>query len=130
MDGGGVCTHCGQTLPPPASMFDSLRLSPGQLRLAKLVLRAGEHGISGRRLFDLLYADDVDGGPVTGVDTLKVRVCMVNRKLAAIGKEIRAPKGGRGGGPGVQHYVLRDIVWRGGTWAQMWSRPFAYPERL
>jgi hypothetical protein len=129
MGGERVCECCGQELPRPASLFDGLGLSPMQRRIAELVLRAGEYGISGARLFDALYADDPDGGPLTGLASLRVQVRNVNRKLAAVGKEVRAPRGGRAyGGEGC--YVLRAVAGGYEGWREMWSRPFAYPERL
>ena len=127
-----VCLSCGQRMPPPSSIFDGVPLTPGQRRIAERVLRAGERGISGRRLFDILYDDEAGGGPLTGLATLRTRVHYLNKQLAAIGKEVRAAKGGGPGkSAGGSCYVLRDVsTARHESWREMWSRPFVYPERV
>lgn len=91
------CPSCGQFLPPARPL--GLRLSRGDEELLGHVRRAGVHGIPTQALFDRLYADDPDGGPLTGVKVLHVRVNTLNRRLRSVGKVIWARD---------RRYVLMD----------------------
>ena len=101
----GVCPCCGQTLPPDLPF--GLKFSPQQQRIVERVRRAGPNGICSDDLFAFAYKDDPDGGPLSGKDCLYVRVRQINCKLAKVGKVIRAPRGGNGGG--ATNYVLKDL---------------------
>lgn len=94
------CETCGQILPE--TEFDGLKLHPNQQRLFDIVKRAGSGGILSTDLFDLLYRDDPNGGPDTGMQTLYTRISLLNVKLRRFGYVIRAP-----GGSGPQAYSLR-----------------------
>lgn len=85
-----------------------MRLAPSQQRIVDRVRRAGPNGIASDDLRDFVYADDPDGGPLWADATLHTRIWQINRKLKAINKVIRAPRGGHGrGGPGF--YTFRDL---------------------
>ena len=73
-----VCKCCGQTLPPKFTAAGYL--SPGPLRIVELVHRAGKRGIRSDRLFNALYDDHPDGGPLSGMNSLRVRIAKINRK--------------------------------------------------
>lgn len=100
-----VCSCCGQTLPPDLPF--GLKLGAGQKRILDIVRRAGQHGINSADLFDKIYGDEADGGPLTGLNCLHVRIWHINRKLKTVGKVIRAGRGGRA--CGTQNYVLKDL---------------------
>jgi hypothetical protein len=72
-------------------------LSRMQFRLFVLVARA-QHGITPERLFDMLYADDADGGPDTGHRAVCVQRVITNRKLKSLGIHIATTGRGRAGG--------------------------------
>ena len=99
-----TCPSCGQTLPPE---MPAIGLSPQQCRIVERVRKAGPYGICSDDLFTYAYADDPDGGPLSGKQCLQTRMWQINRKLAAIGKVIRAPRGGKNGG--ATNYVLKDL---------------------
>ena len=99
-----TCPCCGQTLPdelPP-----DVKLSASQRRVVERVRRAGKYGILSTALFDFVYADDPDGGPLSGKVCLQVRIYQINKQLRKVGKVIRAP---RGGGGESRNYVLKDL---------------------
>jgi hypothetical protein len=98
-----VCRCCGQTLPPE---IPGLVLSTHQQRIFAIVRRAGRWGVTSDALFERLYADDPEGGPLSGRRSMHVIVQNLNIKLRAHGKRIRCPPRGRGV-PGV--YVLEDV---------------------
>jgi len=98
-----TCKCCGQTLP--LSALD-IPMADGQKKLVEAVRRAGKHGIATDRLFDVLYGDDIDGGPQSGVKTLHVRVCTVNRLLRKHGYRIS------GNHTGSRHAYGRYILYR------------------
>ena len=99
-----TCPCCGQTLPP--EMPFGLKFSRGEMRIVEMVRRAGPNGICSTDLFECLYANDPDGGPLTGKKCLQVRVWKINRKLKRVNKLIRAPHAGRGA---PTNYVLKDL---------------------
>ena len=99
-----VCPCCGQTLPD--AFPDGVHLSPIKRRIVERVRRAGKNGILTDDLFDFVYADDPDGGPLSGKICLQAHVWQINRRLRVIGKVIRAPKGGN---RRATSYVLKDL---------------------
>lgn len=100
-----ICKCCGQTLPPPRPK--NLRLSAGYALIFDRVHRAGKHGVSQAVLFDWVYGSNPNGGPDSGLVTLRTRICYLNKKLRLHGLEIRAPSGA--GSPG---YRLMDTATR------------------
>lgn len=99
-----ICKCCGQALPPVEG-FD-FAMPKGMADLVNNVRRAGEWGIATDRLFDLLYADDPNGGPDTGIKVLHVRVSQANRILREHGWAIR------GEHTGVRHAYGRYVLVR------------------
>lgn len=88
-----ICKCCGQTLPPPV-VFD-VHLSAGERDIFDNVHKAGRYGIETDRLMDRLYGDQENGGPLTGVRSLHVRIVMLNRKLKPEGYRIGGTRNGR-----------------------------------
>ena len=84
-----ICKCCGQTLPSPRPK--DLQLPTGYALIFDRVHRAGKHGIHRQQLFDYLYGDDPNGGPNTGLSTLRSRICYLNRHLRKHGLEIASP---------------------------------------
>lgn len=100
------CPTCGQSLPIVRKF--GLKLGPSISRLLNIVQNAGPHGIPTDALFDRLYADDPDGGPLSGHKCLHTRIWLLNRKLRTKGKEIAAiDKSGNIGG--AARYILRNV---------------------
>lgn len=90
-----VCECCGQSLPLRPRVKASLSLS--QKSILDRVHRAGSGGILSTDLFDYLYANHSDGGPLSGNKALHVRIYYLNKKLESDNLRIRAPVGGPGG---------------------------------
>lgn len=100
------CPTCGQSLPRHRPL--GLKLGPSTTRLFAMVEKAGPHGIPTDVLYDRLYANDPNGGPLTGHKCLHVRIYLLNKKLRQKGKEIAAiDLSGRNGGAAT--YILRDV---------------------
>ena len=100
-----TCSCCGQTLPP--ELPEDMGFKRSALKLVERVRRAGKRGVDRDTLFDYLYADDPDGGPLCGVRSLYVRIWQINQRLMPFGKVIRAaPSGGKGN---FSIYVYRDL---------------------
>lgn len=99
------CPTCEQTLPPP---FDAgIKFKPAAQALIDIVWKAGKHGISTDRLFDKLYKNDPDGGPVSGMKTVHTRICYINKRLMPQGYRIQGENTGGHGINGM--YVLKKI---------------------
>lgn len=65
------------------------------------VQQAGKHGIDRRTLFDYLYANDANGGPLS-FNIISQHICGINRKLKKVNYPFRIAstygnKTGRGG---------------------------------
>ena len=86
-----TCKCCGQILPQQLKL--TVRLRPGPRRIAELVYRAGPNGIPTDVLFDHIYRDDPDGGPLGGKNVLAARITMLNRRLKVDGLRIRGTRG-------------------------------------
>lgn len=88
-----VCKCCGQTLPEKVAL--GIKLAPGEQLIVDSVVKAGQHGLHSDRLFNILYGDDPNGGPSTGINTLHVRVWHLNRKLRTVGYTIKGEYPGK-----------------------------------
>ena len=83
-----ICKCCGQTLPP--TVFHNIKMPKGSMQILEMVAKAGPHGMSSERLFNMLYAHRRDGGPETGMKCLHVRISHLNKKIRPHGFEVRA----------------------------------------
>lgn len=81
-----LCKCCGQTLPVDIGI--EVSLARGLKTIVEVVRKAGQHGISTDRLFNRIYGHDRDGGPLTGVKVLHVRISRINKTLRPQGWEI------------------------------------------
>lgn len=109
-----ICKCCGQTLPPPRP--EGLRLPPGYAVIFDRVYRAGRNGVPQQTLFDYVYGNTPNGGPDSGVTSLRTRIFYLNqRHLKKHGMRIRA-KSGRGS----TGYVLQFLV-EMGTPRETWT---------
>jgi DNA-binding response OmpR family regulator len=84
---------------PRDMIWAGLRLRPKEAQVMEAIRRAGEHGITTAQLFDVVYGDDRDGGPLTGKKVIHVIVHQLNLKLQTFEKNIRVEWG---------HYKLKD----------------------
>lgn len=100
-----ICKCCGQTLP--ALVGIEAVMSGGLKKIVETVRRAGRHGIQTERLFHVIYGDDPNGGPETGIKVLHVRISQANRILRQHGYEIRGEHTGNRGAYG--RYILYSI---------------------
>lgn len=80
------CACCGQTLP--YNYPNGLRLTPQLRRCYDIIRRAGQSGIHSDIIFDRMYKDDEDGGPLTATKIISVYVCSLNKKLPPFGQKI------------------------------------------
>lgn len=81
------CSVCGQEIRSDIDL--GIRLSEGNKAIVNAVYKAGKHGLLSNRLFDKLYADDIDGGPLSGIKAMHTRICLLNRKIEKVGWCIR-----------------------------------------
>jgi hypothetical protein len=78
-------------------------LSPQQFKIFLLISKA-RFGITPAQLFNLIYADSIDGGPLTGRKAVQVQRCNLNQKILPLG--LRIQSAGSGYRDGV--YELRE----------------------
>jgi hypothetical protein len=89
------CSQCHQLIAPTG-----LRLPPIKQRIYDTVRR--RPGITARELLDQVWANDRDGGPLTGTKCLHVHVLQLNRRLAPLGLMVRAR--------GSEGYQIRSVT--------------------
>lgn len=80
------------------------RLGPLEFATVLLLFNASTEGLAADALLERLYAEDVNGGPLSGLRCVYVRLYQLNRKLRPLGLRIAQ----RRRGPGVP-YVLNQI---------------------
>lgn len=90
----GSCPCCGQTLPD--DIPDGLRIEGRCRELFDRVRRSGQRGIMADVLFNAIYADHADGGPMTGVKIISVFVCRINKRLKPFGLRVMGEHSGHG----------------------------------
>lgn len=84
-----TCPHCGQIIPEKhARNFPVIHLVGNQKKIVDLIFRAGKNGIPSDALFERLYLNDAEGGPLTGRKILAVMVWHLNKKLKPLGYKI------------------------------------------
>jgi hypothetical protein len=71
-------------------------LTAMERRLFEIVQAANHLGIGGRALADKFYGDRIDGGPEHGLSCVHVQIHRANKKLAAVGRRIKATTPGIG----------------------------------
>ena len=91
--------YAPKTLPFPEALFRDRKKA-----IVAAIHKAGSHGVTSEQLFDDVYRNDINGGPLTGVKILAVHVCAINKRLKPHGIRIRHTQVGRGGYAGV--YVM------------------------
>lgn len=90
------CTACGAELDPehPATWDPEIGLLTAngkQLRLCGMLAQVFDmlwhrrNGITKEQIFDVLYSLDPQGGPLTGINILSVRLTHLRRRLAPLG---------------------------------------------
>ncbi len=70
-----------------------IHLTPTERRIVAAVERAAHVGIETRDLVSLLYKDEPTGGPERADLVVRVQICRLNKKLAAIGRRIQGTYG-------------------------------------
>jgi hypothetical protein len=80
-------------------------LSP-QLFEILLLIGQARFGMPPRRLFDALYTDAINGGPLTGRKAVQVQRINLNRKIAPLGLHIESA--GSGFRDGVYELSIRE----------------------
>lgn len=89
-----TCKCCGAVIPEPAQ-----NLSPTQRKLYAFV--AKHPGVTLDQIFNHLYADRADGGPLY-TNIVSVFISTMNKIL--VGQRIRADKPG----PGATYRLIKD----------------------
>jgi hypothetical protein len=82
-----ICPSCNQVIAPIG-----LRLPPIKQRIYDAVRRRPD--ITARELRDWVWADDIDGGPLTDTKCLHVHVAQLNAMLRPHGIMVRSQGGG------------------------------------
>lgn len=93
-----TCKCCGH---PLAEDDVTSVLTPMQIRIFTRVQRAGTHGIARKDLFDSVYADRADGGPLNE-NIIAVQALKMRERLAPFGLTIRGSQG-----PGSRYYIRK-----------------------
>ena len=75
-------------------------------KILRAVKTAGPRGILSDDLFEMLYGDDIEGGPGSGKKAMYVLINQLNRNLASKGWRVSAP---RGTNNRPQRYTLRTL---------------------
>lgn len=109
------CPCCNQPLSADTelTLFDELRavvknenyviLSPIQYKILSAVRR---RSLSLDGLIEAVYADRVDGGPVTAANSVSVTIVALNRRLACLGIRVGAVRKGAWAPP----YKIENVV--------------------
>ena len=84
-----VCESCGQ---PVIVSSELPPLPPIKQRILDAVRR--RPGITAQELRDWVWADDLDGGPLTDTKCLHVHVAQLNALLRPLGIVVRSEGGG------------------------------------
>jgi hypothetical protein len=87
------CKCCGH---PIVSDEISAALTPLQRRIFNVVKNAGTAGIRGKDVMDIVYADDINGGP-DNTNIIAVVASQANRRLVRFGVKISGRRGPGGG---------------------------------
>jgi hypothetical protein len=82
-----ICPQCQQVIAPTG-----LHLPPIKQRIYEAVQR--RPGITAQELRDWVWADDIDGGPLTATKCLHVHVSQLNDLLRPLGITVRSEGGG------------------------------------
>lgn len=94
-----VCHCCGMPIPGD-KVLDAL--TGLQQRVFTAIKRAGQAGIAGPRLMDVVYADDPSGGP-DNPNIISVVATQMNPRLERFGLKLVGKRGPGGG------FVLRTL---------------------
>lgn len=85
----GICECCGHPIPT----FDTLSgLTPMQQRIFEIVRKAGQAGLTRPRIFEKLYSDDIDGGPLH-MNVINVQKTKMKDALATHGLKLTGTGG-------------------------------------
>jgi hypothetical protein len=63
-----------------------------------MLIGTAKHGTTPERLFNFIYANSIDGGPLTGRKSMAVQRVNLNRKLAPLHLKVSSGGSGRAGG--------------------------------
>ena len=94
--------YAPKALPFPDSLFRARKK-----QIVEAIHKAGSHGVTSQRLFEIVYGGDRCGGPETGVKILAVHIWAINKRLKPHGVRLRHTQVGRGGTEGV--YVMEPL---------------------
>ncbi len=87
------------TLLPPSERPPP-KLSPMQSKIYNALKRAGPSGLPTERLVNIMYADDVNGGPENYMATVYTTIYQANKRLKPARQRIRGTWG---------HYALEHL---------------------
>ena len=67
---------------------------PPQLFAIFMLISRAKFGVTPERLFNSIYADSIDGGPLTGRRSVQVQRVNLNRRIAPLGLRIHSAGSG------------------------------------
>lgn len=89
-----LCPCCGNPVFSPALevLIDVFKISPDQATVLSAIWRGKGTAVSTARIFDAMYADDMNGGPSPErmYSALKLRLHKLRQKLVGSGVTIEA----------------------------------------
>lgn len=88
------CPCCGQALP--TDIPDGLNLKGKKREIFDRVHRSGKRGIMADVLFDVIYSDYADGGPMSGAKVISAYVWRLNKKIKPFGLRVMGEHSGHG----------------------------------
>ena len=65
----------------------AVHLTPREFEICEMLFREPGKLVKKQAMFNHLYGDDMDGGPVTGHQALDVLICYLRRKMGSIGAQ-------------------------------------------
>jgi hypothetical protein len=92
-----ICPCCNRPLPPAIELQGKIRR-----RYWDFISRHPE-GVTKNQIFDAVYGDDPNGGPLRGDLVVRVNVYHINKVLRKHGLRVT----GRPGGPGAVYRLVK-----------------------
>lgn len=93
-----LCPCCGQPLqdrPDVRALGDSMPLGPIERRIFEVFAAALGKYVDNARLVNIVYSNDIDGGPLTARNSISVNLSYLRRKIRPYGLVIEPVQRGK-----------------------------------